>query len=259
MGKLNLKMSKTAFEKGKTEFKEKGAFGDVQLDPGRYNAILQKVEPIGDGSNVAFRYHVPEARDGQGGEVSAIFSLDENRLVWLFRTIDSLGYSAADLSSPEELQAVFDDIAAKQPEVRIRVRHNAEGYQNISVDRVLAESTVGGEAPAEEVVEEEKPAPKAPAKTAAAAKPAPAKTAAKQQKIEEVVEEEVVEEEAVEEAPAAAEEEVEIKKGMKVKATIGGKEEACVIEDILESEKKVVVKVAASGKKFKVGLDKLSL
>jgi hypothetical protein len=265
MGKLNIKISKNAWNKGR-ELYATGFEEDGKLSPGRYNATITGVDvaDVKGEQNVIFRFFVQEANDGKGGRLSKFFNVGtENQFVWFLRAIAKLGYDVAALKV-EDIDSVVEEIIANKPVVRIRARE-VETYTNIDIEALVQEKSEDA-APAEEAVaEEEKPAPAvkaAPAKAAAAPAKTPPKAApAKTKPAAAPPAEEAVAEEAVEDAaePAAEEGEVDLKPGMDIKATIQGKVEEATIVELHEAEKKITVKVKTTGKKWKVPLEQLSM
>ena len=254
MGKLALNINKKVFA-GAKEKLGSGFDEDVELEPGRYNGTVTKIDIVQDGDQVVFRIQVPEANDGKGGRVSVWYNMTEpERAVWLLRTLEKFGYDVAEMDQ-DDVAKVLEEIESKKPTVRIRARRGGD-YINVSIDKVIegdgegedAETTTKSKPKAEEKEEEaeeeveEKPTKK-PAKDEK-----PTKKPAKED------DEEVVDEEE----PKAEEKEVDLKPGLKLFATIQGEKQKVEIVEVHEDEQKVTVKTK-EGKKFKVTLQKLSL
>lgn len=244
MGKLQLKINSKAFATAKEKLAEYGE--DVRLEPGRYEG--QIVDVRAPKANLVC---LDIKEKDTGGRVTIMFSTEEERLVYLLQTLSKFGLQPSD---GDEIVQALEELKSAKPEIMFSVKEK-DGYSNIRIEKMTGE---GGD---ESAVDED-----AGKKTAGAKKDTP-KAAAGKSKLGKkatppAAEEEVVEEEEAveEEEPVAEEEEVDIKPGLKLKATIQGEEGVkCEIVEVFEADEKVTVKRLSDGKKFKIPADRLSL
>jgi hypothetical protein len=264
MGKLNLKLNKTVLAKGKEAFANGDDFNNAELEPGRYNGWVKSMRSITttSGQQLVIDVEVPEANEGKGGKVGLFYSLDnEERIVWLYRVLATLGYDVTDGITSDLLEEIASDLAANNPVVRIKARRGGE-YINYSIEKLMEGQTkddisTGGDTGGSAADETNADGAKGMSDKAPAG--AKAKKAVKKAVVEEEAppaEEEVVEEVAEE---TVEEEAVEVKPGLKCKATIQGVLVDIEVVQVLEDEGKVVVLNKKDKKKYKISGEKLSL
>lgn len=249
---LGIKIPKDALNKGREAFKKGDDYNNVELEPGRYLAQVQKGRGVDtkNGPNIVFDLKIVGESDKAGGKIGIFFSLNEDRAVWLFRALSTFGYEIPDEVNEAFLEEVLADIEATKPVVRIKASRNGDNI-NYRIEKLVTDVTVN-EGGSESAVDTDAGAVTAgrdkevvkPAATAAKPLPPPP------------VEETAPAEEAVEEA--VEEENVELTVGSKVKANIKGAVVEFTITVLHEAEQKVTGRSAADGKLYKVGLDKLS-
>lgn len=133
---LGIKVPKGAFKKGQESYKQ-GDPDNIELDPGRYTAIViggRGVETK-NGPQIVLDIKVPEA----GGKVGLFYSLEEERIRWLFKDLAKLGY---DVDSLDEtmLTEILGDLKKNKPVVRISAKQAGE-YVNTRIDKLLEDLT----------------------------------------------------------------------------------------------------------------------
>ena len=141
MGRLGIKIPKNTFKKAKEAFQEGGEFADdVELEPGRYVAILEKMEPVetSKGANLVARCTLVGEAEQAGGRVSVWFSLDDDRLVWLYRLLTKLGYDVDAIDSEDDLADIVDQIEQDKLVIRLSAKRKGE-YVNVFIDKVIEE------------------------------------------------------------------------------------------------------------------------
>ncbi len=164
---LGIKIPKGAFKKGQESYKS-GDPDNVELEPGRYTAIVTGGRGVEtkNGPQIVLDIKVPEA----GGKVGQFYSLEEDRIRWLFKDLSKLGYEV-DTMDEAMLAEILADIKKNKPVVRLSAKQAGE-YVNVRIDKLLEDLTAaeveegsnnGGEeevvSEGEEEVVEDKPKP----------------------------------------------------------------------------------------------------
>lgn len=290
MGKLGVKIPKNAFKKGQAKYKESDDFNDVELDPGRYVCVVTGGRAVDTpkGPSVVVDLKVAGDHEEAGGRVSVWFSLDEDRIVWLFRALTTLGYEVDDLDE-SMLAEILDDLSSSKPVVQLEAKRSGE-YINYRIKKALEElsaSDVEAAAEGEEDEPTEKPSkpsddedededeeededPLASLDRAALKKLLKEKgvslrvtKSTTDDAIRDAIRaaDSASDEEEEEDDPEGDDDEVEIAPGMKVTATYKGSGYEAEVVSIDEDAGKVLVKFKADDKikKVKLGPENLSL
>ncbi len=244
---LGVKIPKNAFKQGREQLRDGGGFNDVELDPGKYVCIAKKLRFVDtkNGAAAVLDLKVAGESEQAGGRISIFYNLDEERIVWLFRALDRLGYDVSEVDEAV-LEEVAADIEENTPVVRVTAKKNGD-YINYYLDKLLKDveaadvETEGAKEDAEEDAEEEeeKPAKKPAKKPAEEDKEDEEKKPAKK-----TSKKDAEEDDDAEEDPSGDEDEVELEVGMKVKSADGSwKGEAKVVAI---DEAKGIIKVKTS-------------
>jgi hypothetical protein len=278
---LGIKIPKGAFAAGKQKLADGDDFNNVELEPGRYTCILKKGRAVStaNGPQIVFDMEVAGEADKKGGSISVFFSLNEDRIVWLFRLLALLGYDVDNLDEAM-LEEILNDIATNTPVVRVTASQKGD-FINYRIDKLMSELTAADARGGAEAGETENAADEGAAGGKAGIKPgAHAKAKAKPAPAEETVDDQAeeppkakpglkkkapepepepepaAEEEVVEDA-ADGESEVELKVGMQVTATLKGVKQKVKVTAI-EDDNKVVVETKDK-KKFRTSIENLEL
>jgi hypothetical protein len=140
MSGLGLKVPKSVFEKGREAYKTNpnGGFADdVELTPGRHVAIVTGARGVttDKGNSIVIDCKIAGESEQAGGRVSVWYSLDEERIVHLFRTLTMLGYDVGDLDE-KMLVEIMADLKENTPVVRLTAKQKGE-YVNVYIDKKL--------------------------------------------------------------------------------------------------------------------------
>ena len=160
---LNIKIPKNALKEGRKKYKEGGNYNNVELPKGTYIAAVTGGRGVetSNGPQIVLDLKVGGDCDPEyhGGSVSCWFSLEENRIIFLFKTLAKLGYDVDDLDE-DTLEEILDELKENKPIVRLKAKKSGE-YINLNIDKLLDDESYdelfaeGGEAAEEEEDDEE--------------------------------------------------------------------------------------------------------
>ena len=274
---LGIKIPRNALAAGREAFAANPGHGEnVTLEPGEYLGLLAKLKAVDTKKGpqlvaditVGENENSPEAK---GGSVSFWFSFDEERIVYLFRFLKSLGYGdrLEDLDE-DALAEIAEEIPGKN--IVLRFRSNDEGFIRLKkvMDGMTAEEIGLEENATKPTKGKGKPAPAKPAP--APGKKAPAKADDEADDEAEPVEETPEPKKAApakgkgktpakdedEAEPVEEDETIVLKVGLVCKAKIKGEDQEVKILKLFEDEGKVNVQILETGEKFKVKVENLS-
>lgn len=260
---MSMKIPKNVFAKAQEKFLAGDDFNNIVLEPGRYigQIVEAKTQMVNEVPNVIIELnHVGDIEEDQKGKIAIFFQLSEDRAVWLFRVLDTLGYDVSDLDG-DKVESILADLKQNRPVVRFLAKKGGE-YINYRIEKILTgdDANVPGVEGTAESEPEPIPTPKPnPVAAKTETKPKANPVAAKSTSKPVPAPVPVAEEEVVEEVPEeVVEETVAITVGLKVKAKLASGDQNGVITAIDEVAQKVTIR-ADDKKLYKVGLDKISI
>jgi hypothetical protein len=289
---LGIKIPRNALAKAAKEYAENPNAGqDAQLEPGTYLGVIKAMRGVETtkGPQIVMDVIVGGDCDEsvKGGKVTLWYSLEEDRIIHLFRSLTNLGYDVDDLDEAK-LTAIATEIKEASHVVRLKATTSKDGeYVNVRINKVMTDmdasevldgtasvdDTEGSaadeeagkkgagtdkgkkskakEEPAEEEEgEEDETGDEEPE---AEEEPKAKKTKGKKTPEPEPEESEEAEAEPEEEA----EEEKELKVGTKGTIKVKGVTHKIVVISIDFDEGKAIVKSSTDGKKYKVDPSKI--
>lgn len=144
---MAIKISKNVFKKAKSEMKD-GFQEDVELDPGRYMAVVQDAKLVdqSDKGEIACVFHLKIVGDSEfaGGRCSVWQNdVGGEGLKFLLYTLRTLGYEDNfDDLDQKVLEEILEDISVSSPVVRVTAKRSGE-YINLRIDKVFEDMSAG--------------------------------------------------------------------------------------------------------------------
>ena len=139
---FGIKIPKNALKQGAKQAKSDSS-NDVELEPGSYTAAVMRIRGVNTGNGPQIVADLKVGGEGledhqQGGNVSLWFSLEENRILWLFKFLLMLGYEVDDDPTQADIEEAAEDVENTQPIVRLQAKQSGD-YINYKADKLLEE------------------------------------------------------------------------------------------------------------------------
>jgi hypothetical protein len=143
---LGIKIHKDVFAAGRERFAAGGdEFGNVTLEPGFYVCQLVGGRAVDTqkGPAIVFDLIVTGETDKTGGKIGVFYTLDPEKITYLFRTLALLGYDVTDLDE-KMLEEIIEHIKTNKPVVRVKAtrRDDMTFYR---IDKHLTDVTINSE------------------------------------------------------------------------------------------------------------------
>jgi small nuclear ribonucleoprotein (snRNP)-like protein len=129
------------WKKAKQEAKSSGFGEAIPVEPGKYNMQFVKgtIGDFGGKRQAMLKFCVVGDSDEKGSICTTWLSLEEDRIVWLVRTLAAMGFDTDSLdesATEDDLQNVFDGLVENNVVCACKVREK-DGYTNLYINNVV--------------------------------------------------------------------------------------------------------------------------
>lgn len=129
------------WKKAKQEAKSSGFGEAIPVEPGKYNMQFVKgtIGDFGGKRQAMLKFCVVGDSDEKGSICTTWLSLEEDRIVWLVRTLAAMGFDTDSLdesATEDDLQNVLDGLVEANTVCACKVREK-DGYTNLYINNVV--------------------------------------------------------------------------------------------------------------------------